>query len=306
MSFGATMAQIMSLFLIMIAGYIMNKKGVIDDAANVRYTRLILNISLPAQIIKAFVENQGIVSNGTVLMVFAISIVAYVIYAMIGVLFLGVARVPKEQRGTYMFMMMFGNVGYMGFPVIQAIFGNEAMIYAVIFNVVFNVLVYSIGIAFINSNGNGVKFELKKVLNVPFISALLSIVLYFGRIRIPDVVMSSLGTMGNMTTPVAMLILGSTIANMPIKELFDEWRIYVFTVFKLVVIPAIVIGLIRFVPINSELIIGSIIVLSATPVATNTTMLAIEYDGDIKLSSKGIFFTTILCMITIPIITMMC
>ncbi|MBQ8804260.1 MAG: AEC family transporter [Tyzzerella sp.] len=303
MSFGATVAQIMSLFLIMIVGYIMNKKGIIDDAANVRYTRLILNISLPAQIIKAFIENQGIVSNQVVLMVFGISIAAYAIYGIVGAVFVFLTKVPKRQRGTYMFMMMFGNVGYMGFPVIQAILGDEAMIYAVIFNVVFNVLVYSMGIVLINSNESEAHFEIKKLLNVPFISALISIVLYFTNIKLPDMVMDSLDIMGNMTTPVAMLILGSTIANMPIRELFDEWRIYIFTIFKLAIIPIIAILLMKLVPVESELITGCMIILSATPVATNTTMLAIEYGGDIKLGSKGVFFTTILCMITIPLIT---
>lgn len=303
MSFGATVAQIMSLFLIMVVGYIMNKCGVIDDAANVRFTKLILNISLPAQIIKAFVENKGIVSNREVVMVFGIAFAAYVVYAIVAALFVLVTRVPKKQIGTYMFMIMFGNVAYMGFPVIQAILGDEAMIYAVIFNVVFNVLVYSIGIALINSNKGEFHFELKKLINVPFLSALVSIILYFANVKLPDVVMDSLGFMGNITTPVAMLILGSTIANMPIKELFDEWRIYIFTIVKLAVLPLLAIFLMRYVPVQSELITGCMIILSATPVATNTTMLAIEYDGDIKLASKGIFFTTILCMISIPLIT---
>ena len=149
------------------------------------------------------------------------------------------------------------------------------------------------------------QFPIKKLLNMPLISAVLSIILYFGKIQLPEVAIKSLDFMGNVTTPVAMLILGSTIAGMPWKELFDEWRIYIFTAFKLLVIPIIVIGLLKFVPNMNPLIHGSLILLSATPVATNTTMLAIEYDGDMKLSSKGIFFTTLLCMLTIPLIQML-
>ena len=152
MSFMDTAAQIISLFLIMVVGYIMYKRNVIDDAATVRYTKLIMNISLPSQIITAFISNQGIVSNREVITVFGITFVAYAVYAVIGMAFLAITRVPKKQRGTYMFMTMFGNVGFMGFPVISAIFGDEALIYAVIFMVVFNVLVYSIGILLINTN----------------------------------------------------------------------------------------------------------------------------------------------------------
>ena len=302
MSFMDTAAQIISLFLIMVVGYVMYKRKVIDDAATVRYTKLIMNISLPSQIITAFISNQGIVSNREVLTVFGITFVAYAVYAVVGAVFVFVTRVPKKQRGTYMFMTMFGNVGFMGFPVISAIFGDEALIYAVIFMVVFNVLVYSIGILLINTNeSNG--FNLKKLVNMPFIAAVLSIILYFANIKLPDMVMTSFNFMGNITTPVAMLILGATVATMPIKELFDEWRIYLFLIVKLAIMPLIAIALIQFVDV-SELIRGTVIVLSATPLATNATMLAIEYGGDTKLTSKGIFFTTILCMISIPLITL--
>lgn len=302
MSFLDTAAQIISLFLIMVVGYVMYKKNVIDDAATVRYTKLIINISLPSQIITAFVSNQGIVSNQEVITVFGITFVAYVIYALVGTCFVWLTKVPKKQRGTFIFMTMFGNVGFMGFPVITAIFGEEALIYAVIFMVVFNVLVYSIGIMLINTNNTG-GFNIKKLVNMPFIAAVLSIILYFANIRLPDMVMTSLNFMGNITTPVAMLILGATVATMPIKELFDEWRIYFFIIVRLAVLPLIALVLMRYVNV-SEMIRGTVIVLSATPVATNATMLAIEYGGDTKLTSKGIFFTTILCMITIPLITL--
>ncbi len=302
MDINNTISQIISLFLIMLIGYIMYKRKIIDDAAIVRYTRLIINVTLPAQILKAFVSNQGIVSNQEVLLVFGISLLLYLIYAIVGSLFIIFARVPKAKRGIYLLMTMFGNVGFMGFPLIEAIYGEGALIYAVIFNVIFNILIYSVGILMIGNGEESARFEIKKLVNMPFISAILSIVLYFTKIQLPSEVMTSLDFLGNVTTPVAMLILGGTIASMPIKELFDEWRIYLFTVLKLIVVPIIVIFVMNYLPTVSETVKGCMIVLSATPVATNTTMLAIEYGGDKALTSKGIFFTTLLCMFTIPII----
>lgn len=305
MSFGTTVMQILSLFLIMVVGYVLRKRNVFDEEANVRFTRLIIYVSLPAQIIKAFVANQGIVSNGEVILMFGISLLAYLLYAIVGVLFIIMIRVPADKRSTYLFMMMFGNVGFMGFPLTEALLGEEALIYAVIFNVIFNLLVYSFGILMIGKKEEKFQFPIKKLLNMPLISAVLSIILYFGNIQFPEVLVKSLDFMGNITTPVAMLILGSTIAGMPWKELFDEWRIYVFTGFKLLLIPILVIGILKLVPTLNPLIRGSLILLSATPVATNATMLAIEYDGDRRLTSKGVFFTTLLCMLTIPIIQML-
>lgn len=304
MDFMTTAGRILSLFLIMVVGYIMNKAGIIDRESNVRYTRLVIHISLPSQILSAFISNQGIVSNWEVLQVFGIVVLCYAVTGVLALLFVWLFRVPKEKRGPYLFMILFGNVGFMGFPVITTILGEEAMIYAVIYNVVFNIFVYSVGITMIAKSENGVTYELRRLINMPFMAAVVSIVLYFIGVRLPAPVMTALDYMGNVTTPVAMLILGSTIANMPLGELFDEWRIYLFTAVKLLLAPMVVLALLKFLPIQSELLKGSLVILAAMPVATNTTMLAIEYEGDEKLASKGIFFTTILSILTIPWITM--
>ncbi len=305
MQLNDTTFQIISLFVIVLVGYAMSKYKMLGEDAKVYFTRLVINISLPAQIVKAFVVNQGIVSNLEVIAVFGITVLAYAVYAVLGFIFNFVVRVPKGKRGTYLFMMMFGNVGFMGFPLIEAIYGEEALIYAVIFNVIFNLIVYSVGILMIGKREDGMKINPKKLLNMPLISAFVSIALYFAKIQLPEVIVNSLDFLGNVTTPVAMLILGITLAEMPLKELFDEWRIYLFTAVKLLIMPAVVIFLIRFLPVPSELVKGTIIILSAMPVATNATMLAIEYEGDMELTSKGIFFTTLLCMLSIPVVQML-
>ncbi|MDO5540411.1 MAG: AEC family transporter [Eubacteriales bacterium] len=306
MDFLTVVSQMVSLFIIMIIGYIMYKVKVIDDAATVRYTKMVLNISLPAQIITSFVENQGIVSNMEVLQVFGISLFSYLVYFLLALVFVNVIRVKKQERGTYLFMSMFANVGFMGYPVITTIFGDEAMIYAVIFNVVFNILVYSVGILFISSGKGEFRFNPELLINMSFISAIVSIIMFFARIRLPQVVMTSFGYLGNLTTPVAMLILGATIASMPVKELFDEWRIYIFTVFRLAVIPLAMMVIFKILPMASSLIVGIMIVMAAMPVATNCTMLSIEYGGDTRLAAKGIFFSTVLSVVTIPLIAVLC
>ena len=294
-----TAGQIVSLFIVMLIGYVLNKCKILNADINARLVKIVINVAMPAQIVTAFVSNQGIVSNGEVLSVFGISLLMHVIYFVVAVVFACSLFVRKGQRGTYYFMMMFGNVGFMGFPVIEAIFGKENLIYAVIFNVVFQVLVYSIGIIIIRRPD--VPFSPKKLLNMPLISASVAIALFFLKIRLPGPVNSSLEYLGNITTPMAMLVLGSIIANMKVKELFDEWRVYLFAAFKLLIVPLAVIMFFKVIPIKSEVVRGCMIILSAMPVATNASMLAIEYEGDIKLTSKGIFFTTLICMITIPV-----
>ena len=306
MDFYTIAGRMLSLFFIMLIGYIMRKAKVIDEAANVRFTKLVLNITVPAQVLTAFLTNRGIMGTGELLLNFALSAAVFGVYGVLAVLFLMLTKVPKKQRGTYAFMAMFSNVGFMGYPVITAVFGSQAMIYAVILNVVFNLVVYSAGIFMIGGGSGTFRFRPGVLFNIPLGASLISILLYFTSITFPAPVMESLNYLGNVTTPVAMLVLGSTIASMPVKELFDDWRIYLFTAFRLLVIPFVIYFLLKPVGPAADLMKGTLIILSAMPVATNSTMLAIEYHGDVRLASKGVFFSTILSVLTIPFMAMLC
>lgn len=303
LDFSYIIQQMLSLFLMMAVGYIMYRVHILDDAANVRFTKLVLNISLPAQILSSFLGSSGIISKGDVFNMLLLSVAIYFIYGIIGFIFVHALRVPKKEKGTYIFMMMFGNVGFMGFPVIDAIFGSEYLIYAVIFNVPFYLLVFSIGIRMM-SGGTG-KFNPRLLLNIPLISAVLSIILFFLGFKMPELLMNTLDTLGNVTTPVAMILLGATIASMPFRELFDSWRIYAYTAVKLIVLPAVIFLLLEGLTSLGASVVAVFAVLSGMPTATNTTMVSIEYGGDQKLAAKGIFFTTLLSMVTIPVLTLL-
>ena len=295
--------QMLALFLLLVTGYVAYKAHVTNDDA-VRYlTKLVLNVSLPAQILVSFLSNRGKVSNMTLLEVTGISLFCYVVYFLVGVVFVIVTHTPKKQRGTYIFMLLFGNVGFMGYPVIQAVFGIDAMIYAVIFNVMFNFIIYSLGIILIGGEKTG-KFNPKLLINTPMVTALIALILFFTPIPLPEYLNDALNYLGNLTTPLAMIIIGGTIAKMKARELFNDWRIYVFTVFRLIVMPLAVLAAMNLLHEQQYLIRGTAVVLAATQVATNATMLAIQYDGDVDLVSKGIFFSTVLSVASIPIVAM--
>jgi len=138
---------------------------------------------------------------------------------------------------------------------------------------------------------------------MPLLSSALTLALFFLHIQLPDVVNTALFTMGDATTPMAMLILGCTIAEMPLRELFDEWRVYIFVVLKLLIMPVLVFLLLRPLAGSVDPLLAQVlVVLSAVPVATNATMLSIEYGGNNKLVAQGIFFSTIISVLTIPLL----
>lgn len=305
MDFSTILGQMVMLLLMMVLGYLARRKNLLDDHVNASLSKVVLNVTLPAQIITSFAMEGAELTNGEVGAAFGLSCLVYLFYAVLAIIFVRLMRLPRQDWGTYKYMIIFGNIGFMGFPVITAIFGAKALVYAVIMNIVFNLLVFSYGIKLITDGcENAGSFSWRKLINMPLISSALTLVLFFLHIKLPAVINTALFTMGDATTPMAMLILGCTIAEMPLRELFDEWRVYAFTALKLLAMPVLVFLLLHLLPgFDANSLLGKVlVVLSSVPVATNATMLSIEYGGNNKLVAQGIFFSTVFSVLTIPLL----
>ncbi len=305
MDFSTILGQMLMLLLMMILGYLARRQNLLDEHVNASLSKVVLNVTLPAQIITSFAMEGAELTNGEVGAAFGLSCLIYLFYMALAVIYVRLMRLPRQDWGTYQYMIIFGNIGFMGFPVITAIFGAKALVYAVIMNIVFNLLVFSYGIKLITDGSETAgSFSWRKLINMPLISSALTLVLFFLHIKLPAVVNTALFTMGDATTPMAMLILGCTIAEMPLRELFDEWRVYIFTAVKLLAMPLLVFLLLQLLPgFEANSLLGKVlVVLSSVPVATNATMLSIEYGGNNKLVAQGIFFSTIFSVLTIPLL----
>ncbi len=305
MDFSTILGQMLMLLLMMILGYLARRQNLLDEHVNASLSKVVLNVTLPAQIITSFAMEGAELTNGEVGAAFGLSCLIYLFYMALAVIYVRLMRLPRQDWGTYQYMIIFGNIGFMGFPVITAIFGAKALVYAVIMNIVFNLLVFSYGIKLITDGSETAgSFSWRKLINMPLISSALTLVLFFLHIKLPAVVNTALFTMGDATTPMAMLILGCTIAEMPLRELFDEWRVYIFTAVKLLAMPLLVFLLLHLLPgFEANSLLGKVlVVLSSVPVATNATMLSIEYGGNNKLVAQGIFFSTIFSVLTIPLL----
>ena len=305
MDFSTILGQMLMLLLMMILGYLARRQNLLDEHVNASLSKVVLNVTLPAQIITSFAMEGAELTNGEVGAAFGLSCLIYLFYTALAVIYVRLMRLPRQDWGTYQYMIIFGNIGFMGFPVSTAIFGAKALVYAVIMNIVFNLLVFSYGIKLITDGSETAgSFSWRKLINMPLISSALTLVLFFLHIKLPTVVNTALFTMGDATTPMAMLILGCTIAEMPLRELFDEWRVYIFTAVKLLAMPLLVFLLLQLLPgFEANSLLGKVlVVLSSVPVATNATMLSIEYGGNNKLVAQGIFFSTIFSVLTIPLL----
>ena len=232
-----------------------------------------------------------------------IVVVMYGLLLILAALLPLLLRVEKESRGTYRAMTVFSNIGFMGFPVISALYGNGALLYASLFMVPYNVLIYTYGISAMSAGKKKQEKSalLGKVLNVGMVACIVSIIIYFFNIPLPAFVETTVTNLSNLTAPLSMMIIGASLATIDLKKLFTDGKLLLFSLIKLVIIPAAGVLLIRQF-VSNEIICGVCMVMLATPVGSMTAMLAQQYEGDYEMASKGVALTTILSVVTIPLV----
>lgn len=299
MELSVIIEQIFTLSLIAAAGYIAFKTKIINAEGNKAISRLVIYLTLPALILASVADvPQSITKNSVFLLLGA----SFFTYALLGAISFAVPRVLKAGRrdyGVYAFMTIFGNVGFMGFPVLSALFGDNAIFLAAIFNLPMNLLCFSVGILLIAPKGT--KLHITTLLNPTVIASLAALLLYLLPFSLPAVLNDGLALIGNATIPLAMILIGSSLAQLPFREVWNIPKLYLLSLIKLILCPLIVYLVLRWF-INDALLLGIATVLTAMPVATNATMLCIEYGGNELLASRGVFISTILSLLTIPLI----
>lgn len=297
-------AEMLTLFLIIGVGYAAKKLNVMDEAVDKKLSTVILELALPAMILGSVLTAEDLPLLSDILLTFLMSCLSYVLVVAIAYAVTAAMRISVGHRGVFKFMLCFGNVGFIGFPVLTAIFGPQALIYATVFNLPFNFLVFTVGAWFLTQDNAGdakVATTWRTFLSPVIVSCALAIALTLLNVHNVPVVGPAVETLGSLTTPAALLIIGSSLANLPVHELIGGFRLWTASLFRLLVIPVCVWGVFHFF-MSNPLLLGVIVVISGMPVATNGTMLCYQYGGDSKTMAQGTFVTTVLSMLSIPIL----
>ena len=292
--------QMLILLIILVVGFIANKTNIIDQQGNKNLSKLTLNITQGAMILSSVMNANPSMSSAELLTLVGVSFLMYVILFIFSFVIRWLLRVPKKDGFTYQFAVMFGNVGFMGYPIVASLLGTEAIFYVSLFNIPFNILIYSLGI-FLISGGDGYKFNLKSLANPPFFATFIAIGIFVLKIPIPAPIAGATKLLGDMVIPAAMLVIGSSLGRISLKDILGDWRIYVFLPLSLIVSPVIIWAVLRTF-ITNPLILNMAVIIAAMPVATNSTMLSMEYNGNEVLASKAVFMTTVASVVTIPLV----
>lgn len=313
--FEHTFTQMLMLFFIMLCGFVARKKEMTSDSFDGNLSKLVMTITLPATILNSVLSDEHLPSDEVILLMFGYALIYFVV---IGVLSYVVTRIvyrklPRPTRGAHAFMMLFGNVGFLGFAVLASVFNKDAILYAAVFNIVFNIVLFSLGVFFVAGSDSETKEKRSLKMQLKAIWAMLTkpvmlasyVAMGLALLHITDdgPIGQTCDILGGMTVPAAMLIIGSSLAKMPVREmLFDAWS-YLTTLIRLVLVPAAV-YLVFGLFVTDPYLLGILVLLSAMPAASNGTMLCLAYGGDSLTMSRGTFLTTVLSLITLPCVAL--
>ncbi len=298
-----TLQQVGILFVLIIIGFICGKTGVVTQEGKKVLSNLLVTIIMPAMILNSYLSsdfNPQVLNN--LLLAFGLSTAA-ILFAM-AVSFLLTFKMKTNNKKVLWFAFSYSNAAYMGFPLIQGLFGDEGMLYASAFATMFNVIVWSVGYAVMSGETKGKQIA-KSVSKSPVTYAvILGLVIYLCRIPLPTVIKQPISLVGSMTTPLSMIIIGVMIAGSKVKSILGNKEVWLSVAVRLVLIPAITFGLFYLFGIGG--MVGSVILIQAAcPTAATTSVLAIQFGHDESVGAGTVVLSTICSIVTLTVFALL-
>ena len=291
----------LKLFLLLILGFVLFKCHIFDEYTNKKISALIVNVASPMLIISSIAGVEGSNKSIVFLMIGA-GILMYIGFIILGKIINRIFPFPKKDWPVYECMVVFANTGFMGYPVLLDVFGQEAVFYASLIHMAFNFFVYTYALMCL-TKGDDSEFKLnfKQLLTPGIILIFVGIFIYLFDIQLPSVLMDTINSVGSLTAPLSMMMIGSSLAVYPIKDSFTDWRSYVFAFVRLMIVPFVTMLICRLIHIDPYYA-NITIITNAMPVGSMVLMLATQYNANVKIVTRNIVVSTLLSVITIPIV----
>lgn len=292
-------SKVLTFFVLIGIGFILRRTNLVDDLFTKGVSRFVLYVTLPALIVDSmnFEYSYEMFSNSVILLIAGGAL--YLILWLMGVVSSKILRLIGDTRSVFLYAVLFGNVAYMGYPVVELIIGKEGVFYSAVFNIWFNVLTWTVGVRIMSREaGSSTR---KAFLNPGMISVFIGLILFFTPLKLPLFLDEALALLGQSTVPLAMVVAGIILASAKLSTILKSRTVIFYSLVKLCIAPVIVFFLLSAVEMPT-MVEKILIIMSAMPAAANTSIFARIFDSDYELSSKLIASSTLFSMITIPLI----
>ena len=292
----------MAMLVILLAlGYLCARLKLVGPEFNKGLSKLVINFFLVGMILSSVINKEMELTGAEALTGFLMLALMMLICFAIAWISPGALRIKDGDKGMYRMLVAFMNNGFMGFPIVAAIYGEGAVFFASLSNIPFNLLLYSAGVMLLREGSEGEKFKLRNAINAPLVATLIATIILVLKIPVPAIIDDTVDTISSATVPLSMMCIGLSLGSVSLKDAFVHPRLYGLSFVRLVVCPLIVWFVMSFF-ITNPVILGTIVILSACPSAVICSILGIENGRDGIESSEAVFLCTVLSMITIPLL----
>lgn len=292
----------MALLVMLLAlGYLCARLKLVGPEFNKGLSKLVINVFLAGMILSSVINKKLEMTGGDVAFGLLMMTLSMLICVGIGWLSPTLLRIKDGDKGMYRILAAFMNNGFVGFPLVAAVYGENAVFFASLSNIPFNLLLYTAGVMLLQKGDKNTKFSIKSVINVPIVATLIAVVIFIFEIPMPKLVDDVADTLSAATVPLSMMCVGLSLGSVSLKEALMQPRLYGISLVRLLICP-LAVWLVLRIFITNPVILGTIVLLSACPSAIICTILGIQYGRDGVESSEAIFISTMLSMITIPLL----
>jgi len=296
-----TLAKQMAVFfLMMLMGMIARKRNYITEDNIRNFSAIVVDIANPALILYGSIAGTGKIPLRTFGFYGLVAVGVFAFFLLMGLLF---DRVFGNHEKVYSLMLVFSNIGFMGMPLVRAMYGENALIYVTLFEIPFNLLIYTYGV--LRLSGTKKQGAWKKTLNIGTIVSVLAVALYFTEIRFPDVIIDTTRMLSDITAPLSMMIIGASIPGILRTGFVKDRRLLLFTVLKMFLLPAAGMLILSSI-LTDKTFIGVCFIMIAAPAASMNTMMAAQYGTreDFETATKGVALTTVVSLFSIPLLAL--
>lgn len=300
----------MGLFLLIAVGFAAVRLNIVPASVSKPMSSLLMKITLPATVFISMIrpfDSSFLILGGIAIL---LSLVFFSLFAALSLPLSRLMRVPDGRRGMWCCCATFSNTGFMGFPVVYALFGDDGLVLAVLFNIPFNFLLYSIGAWMASMDTVGDKsrrsFSLRAILVSPLNGAiLLGLIFYFAQLPLPDVIYTPVQHLSNVTTPLSMLVTGMNLAQGKVSDVIRDRDALTSSLVRLLLFPVVAWAGMRLIPGLDPLVLGVSLVILSMPAPAAAPIIAEQYNGNVQMGARVVFLSSLLCIVTLPVISLL-
>ena len=310
MDIAVLFSNLVGLFLLIGVGFFAVRMNVLPIEAAKPMSALLMKITVPATVVSSMLRPFDPAFLRLGLSILAVGTVLFALFAALSLGLAPLCRVPQGRRGMWCCCATFCNNSFMGFPVALAVLGEEGLALTVILAIPFNLMAYSIGARMVCMDADGAgtapavswKRALFSMINL---ATLVGTVLYITQLPVPEAVQTPLRHLSNVTTPLSMIITGMNLSQGSLADVVRDRDAFTASAMRLLLFPLIAWGLMRCIPGLDGLVMGAALLNMSMPAPAAATLMGEEYGGNVQIGSRIIFLSSLLCVATIPLISLL-